>query len=152
MKFDPEWLHALQHALSKELGKCKSCGESHKKLYHCKNCMVGIYCSSQCQSLDNEHPCLIAKRGRDDEAAEGPPAQRRRPEERQFGTLAAFPRDILVLLLTYLAPNDILNVRELSRALNQLVMDHPDHLPQIPVRLTIEQMYQISEDFILQPK
>jgi hypothetical protein len=26
-------------------------------------------------------------------------------------------------------------------------MDHPDHLPQIPVRLTIEQMYQISEDF-----
>jgi Leucine-rich repeat (LRR) protein len=87
----------------------------------------------------------LKKRARFDEGREA--AAHRQRQIGRFGGLEVLPRDILVLLLTYLAPNDILNVRQVSRALNQLVMGHPDQLPAILVRLTIEQMHEVPEDF-----
>jgi hypothetical protein len=141
MNFEPEWLHMLQHALFKELKRCKSCGKSQEKLYHCSDCMIGVYCSVQCQARDTEHPCLIGVKGRGDDLEEEGSARHGVVEERQLGDLEVFPKELLLKILEYTSVKDIGNVRSLSRALNDFVLAHPKKLPYMRVELDVDQMY-----------
>ena len=120
MQVDPVWLHELQHFLAERKGECKVCRQSKSNLYNCKACMIGIYCSVDCQHKDISHPCLIGvkedKRKQVDDNNPAEQKKRKREEFNAFVNLLANYPDVVQAI----AETGVLSARELLRMTTEL--------------------------------
>jgi hypothetical protein len=116
----PTWYETLLHQHAKHHGYCKVCLNANDKLYHCGDCMVGIYCSSECQRKDSKHACLIGAKGGKKKRLKTKDDDRLIYRE-SLGMLANVPRDVLQMILSYLSPKEIRDARLVARYLNQII-------------------------------
>lgn len=133
LTIDPNFLDwllpAVKHHKAKKKRHCSVCNKKNESLYHCASCLIGIYCSVECQQKDytkHQKFCLVGppvkkkKETGEEDIIEIP----REPRNDQPSQLEVFfnvvDPNILFQIITVLAQGnarDVLNVRLVSLTL-----------------------------------